>query len=86
MTQEKQSQKKVDYTVMSTKKCTVCKMPLKQNVVNQNPHVKLCYVCFKISQGKLKSTEHRMINGVKVVVKQIDFKKLQLQNINAYRK
>jgi len=86
MTQEKQSQKKVDYTVMSTKKCTVCKMPLKENVVSRNPHACLCYVCFKVSQGKLKSIERRMINGTKVIVKEIDFKKLQLQNINAYSK
>ena len=85
MTQEKQSQKKVDYTVMSTKKCTVCKMPLKQNVINRNPHATLCYVCFKVSGGKLKTIKHKMINCEKVEVRKIDFLKLQKENIDKYK-
>lgn len=50
MTQEKQSQKKVDYSIMSNKVCTICGIPLKMNSVNKGHTV--CYNCFKLSQGK----------------------------------
>lgn len=46
------SLKKVDYTKLSNKKCVICGRPLKQNVVNKNPNACLCFVCFKLSQGK----------------------------------
>jgi len=79
------TKQKVDYKIMSEIKCSKCKMPLKQNVVSRNQHAKLCYVCFKVSQGKFKSTEHKVINGEKIEVKKVDFLKLQKENINKYK-
>ena len=84
MVQENKSLKKVDYSVMSEKRCKICGAPLKQNVVSRNPHAVYCYVCFKVSQGKFKTTQHKLINGEKVVVKTIDFKKIQKENILKY--
>jgi len=81
MVQEDNNQKKVDYSVMSNKKCKVCGTPLKENVVKRNPNACLCYVCFKVFQGKFTTNQHKMINGEKVFIKTINFKKLQQQNI-----
>lgn len=50
--------KKVNYLVMSNKVCTECGHPIKQNVINRTPQVKLCYVCFKLSEGKRYFFEH----------------------------
>ena len=46
------TQTKVNYKVMSDKVCSECGHPIKQNIVLRNPHVKLCFNCFKLSQGK----------------------------------
>jgi len=75
MIQEKQNQKvKVYYSVMSNKKCKECGEPIKQNVVNNNPHACLCYVCFKLSQGKKEASKHRVINDEKIFIKRRDFR------------
>ena len=82
MIQEKQNQK-VDFKVISNKCCTVCNKPLKKNSELKN-HTK-CYVCFKVSQGKLLVNEYKIIGGQKVLIKKIDLKKLQLENMRIYR-
>jgi hypothetical protein len=56
MIQESKNQK-VDFKVMSSKTCNICKRPIKQNVVNKNPNVCLCFVCFKLSKGQSHSNE-----------------------------
>jgi hypothetical protein len=85
MTQEKQSQNKVDYTIKSNKKCIVCGMPLKQNVVTRNPHAVHCYVCFKVQKGILKVQRNRVKNGELVLIKEVDFLELQRENIRKYK-
>jgi len=81
MIQEKQNQKvKVYYSVMSNKKCKECGEPIKQNVVNNNPHACLCYVCFKLSQGKKEASKHRVINDEKIFIKRRDFIQEQKKN------
>jgi hypothetical protein len=82
MAQEKKNQ----YYVMSGKRCKECGAPLKLNVVQRNPQACLCYVCFKISKGKVLTQQHKLVNGEKVLVKGIDFRKLQAENKRRYRK
>ena len=43
--------KKVDYSILSDKKCK-CGKRLKKNVTMRNEQAKYCYVCFKILKGK----------------------------------
>ena len=80
------SLKKVDYSIMSNKKCKVCGRPLKQNVVQRNEHAVLCYVCFKISEGKTKKVQRRYADGKSRLIseKTIDYRKLQKENIKKY--
>jgi len=84
MTQEKKSQKKVDYKILSSKKCTICGHPIKENVIKRTPHAKVCYNCFKISQKKVKQDIYRVEGGVKVLKKTIDRIKIQEQNKRRY--
>ena len=79
MIQEKQNQK-VDYKVKSNKKCCVCGIPLKQTLVNKNPHAKMCFNCFKISKGKTEQRIHKIIHGEKVLIKVVDRLKVQKEN------
>ena len=53
MLQEKKSKKKVDFKELSNIRCEDCGQFLKVNLVAKTPNAKRCYVCFKISQGKL---------------------------------
>jgi len=76
---------KVDYTIMSTKKCKTCNAPIKQNVVIRNPHACYCYVCFKLSKGKKVTRLHKVINGDKVFIREVDLIKIQKQNIKRYK-
>jgi hypothetical protein len=69
--------KKVDYTRLSDKKCSVCGKPIKENVANRVQNAHLCYVCFNLSKGKTKMEENKLVNGEKVLVKIIDFKQIQ---------
>ena len=55
---EKAITKKVDYSILSNKKCNICNRPLKQNVVARNKSINLCYVCFKLSKGNNFFCEH----------------------------
>ncbi len=50
MVQEKQNRKKVDYKILSTVRCKECNRPLKENSAMKG-HT-LCFVCFKIADGK----------------------------------
>ena len=87
MAQEKKSQKKVDYKELSNKRCTECGKPLKQNIVSRNPHARLRYVCFKISNGKKESFPHKVsVNGEKTPLKRIDYLALQKQNKRTYQR
>ena len=84
MSQEKKTQKKVDYSIMSNKECKVCGKPLKQNVAIKG--FTLCYVCFKISKGKFtanKSIKDDFGNVIRTI--KIDFKKKQAINIKKYK-
>lgn len=80
MIQEKQNQKKVDYKLMSDKKCPDCGEPIKQNVANR-VHKPKCYVCFKISLGKKIIHRRRFTpDGTLKYEKVIDLKKIQSEN------
>jgi hypothetical protein len=68
--------KKVDYKEMSKKRCVKCNAPLKKNS-EMKGHTQ-CYVCFKLSKGKLYA-----IN--KKTGKKRDFRKEQLNNIRLYK-
>jgi hypothetical protein len=84
MVQEKKNQK-VDYSIMSDKKCKVCGQPLKLNVVKRNPHANLCYVCFKISKGKTEQVKRKYhSDGTITILKTINLIKLQKENIKRY--
>jgi len=86
MIQEKKNQK-VDYRILSNKKCNVCGRPLKQNVVDRNDHARMCYVCFKLSKGKIRTTRQRFsVSGEILTTKTVDFKKLQAENFLKYKK
>ena len=76
--------KKVDYSVMSGENCKTCGRPLKQNSTNKG-HT-LCYVCFKVSQGKKTANIHLVVNGVKTneIVGERNFIKEQQDNIKKY--
>jgi len=87
MIQEKQNQK-VDYTVMSDRKCKECGEPLKQNVVNRNKHACLCYVCFKLSKGKKMQNKYSIVDGHKTIIGTINLLDKQRNNrrINNFKR
>lgn len=40
--------KKVDFSVLSEKRCIVCGKPLKKNVTDRNPDADMCYKHYQI--------------------------------------
>jgi hypothetical protein len=46
---------KTDYKILSKVKCSVCKRPLKQNLIDRVPTAKKCYTC-TIIEKKGKNT------------------------------
>ena len=44
--------KKVDFRVMSDKKCVECGKPIKQNLVTKKPLASKCYKCFNKTKGE----------------------------------
>ena len=50
---------KLPYTQHSDRNCKVCGKPIKQNLVNRQGRVDLCYICYKVSIGKIKSLQTR---------------------------
>jgi hypothetical protein len=85
MTQEKQSQEKVNYSIMSSIRCSVCGRPLKKNS-ELKKHTK-CYVCFKLSKGKKSANIYKVVDGMKtnVVIGKRDFVAEQKANIKKYK-
>jgi len=77
---------KLNYSEMSSKCCKECNRPIKQNVIDKNSSVNLCYVCFKVATGKFKVTKHKVVNGEKIVIKHVNFKDLQAANKIEFRK
>lgn len=73
-----ENQKKVDFKVLSSLRCTKCRKLLKQNSANKG-HTQ-CLLCFKISQGKFYYYENR--NGG--VIK-LDRRDIQVKNIEKYK-
>ena len=71
------SLKKVDYKVMSDKKCNVCGISLKKN--SELKGHTMCYVCFKVSKGKYYQINKK--TGLKR-----DFRKEQARNIKMYKR
>lgn len=78
--------KKVDYSIMSDKKCRVCGAPLKKNSEIKG-HTQ-CYVCFKVSKGRTIVNKYEVVNGFKTgkVIGKKDLLKIQKENIKKYKK
>jgi hypothetical protein len=77
--------KKLDFRVMSDKVCYVCGLPLKQNVIKRNPQANKCYVCWQLGKGVTKIRQNKVIDGEKVLVKEIDLIKVQTNNIRRFK-
>ena len=77
--------KKVDYKVLSDKKCKVCGITLKKN--SELKGHTTCYVCYKLSQGKKFAYKYKVINGVRTneIESKRDFVKEQAENIRKYK-
>jgi hypothetical protein len=76
--------KKVDYKVMSDRKCVICGAPIKQNVIMRAPHTCHCFVCCKLNAGILFEDKHRMVNDEKRLIKRLDYVKIQKDNKRKY--
>lgn len=60
MSQERKTQKKQDYKVLSTVKCPHCGEFMKYNSILKNH--KLCYICYKVTQGKATDEQKNIQN------------------------
>ncbi len=53
MSESKEKKHKHDFRVLSNVRCSCgCGKRIKQNVLDRNPHVKLCYLSYLLSKGK----------------------------------
>ena len=53
MSENKVKKHKKDYRELSNVRCTCgCGRRLKQNVIDRNPHAKLCYYSYMLANGK----------------------------------
>lgn len=76
---------KLSYTECSDRKCRVCNRPIKQNVTNRIHKPDLCYVCYKVSTGQVKSVYHKKIKGGGIRQKHIDYRVKQDEQIKQYQ-
>ena len=70
---------KINFKILSTKKCSSCGRFLKQNLVDRNPEAELCYKCWKKTGFKDEQVTCKNCDGAGDI---IDHSKINCRSID----
>jgi hypothetical protein len=77
--------KKLNYGLLSNRRCKDCGKPLKQELIRRNNDADRCYVCHQVSKGIFTMVLNKKQYSQDYYIKTIDFKHKQKQQRKKYK-